>query len=140
MNSLRLKIGYNSYTNMPKIYDMTQLTPPTNITTIENNFTQSSTSHDSFASRLLAWFETNGRHDLPWQQRQTDTPNPYVVWLSEVMLQQTQVKTVLPYFARFMASFPTVQDLAAAEWDTIAEHWAGMGYYARARNYHKGVK
>ena len=140
MNSLRLKIGYNSYTNMPKIYDMTQLTPPTNITTIENNFTQSSTSHDSFASRLLAWFADNGRHDLPWQQHQTDTPNPYIVWLSEVMLQQTQVTTVLPYFARFMASFPAVQDLAAAEWDTIAEHWAGLGYYARARNLHKGAK
>ena len=119
---------------------MTQLTPPTNITTIENNFTQSSTSHDSFAPRLLDWFEINGRHDLPWQQHQTDTPNPYIVWLSEVMLQQTQVTTVLPYFARFMASFPAVQDLAAAEWDTVAEHWAGLGYYARARNLHKGAK
>ncbi len=119
---------------------MTQLTPPINITTIENNFTQSSTSRDSFAPRLLAWFEINGRHDLPWQQHQTDTPNPYIVWLSEVMLQQTQVTTVLPYFARFMASFPAVQDLAAAEWDTVAEHWAGLGYYARARNLHKGAK
>ena len=119
---------------------MTQLTPPTNITTIENNFIQSSTSHDSFAPRLLAWFADNGRHDLPWQQHQTDTPNPYIVWLSEVMLQQTQVTTVLPYFARFMASFPAVQDLAAAEWDTVAEHWAGLGYYARARNLHKGAK
>ena len=119
---------------------MTQLTPPINITTIENNFIQSSTFHDSFAPRLLAWFETNGRHDLPWQQHQTDTPNPYIVWLSEVMLQQTQVTTVLPYFARFMASFPAVQDLAAAEWDTVAEHWAGLGYYARARNLHKGAK
>ena len=99
-----------------------------------------STSYESFAPRLLDWFATNGRHDLPWQQHQTDTPNPYIVWLSEVMLQQTQVTTVLPYFARFMASFPTVQDLAAAEWDVIAEHWAGMGYYARARNLHKGAK
>ena len=103
-------------------------------------FSQSIQSLDSFAPRLLDWFETNGRHDLPWQQHQTDTPNPYVVWLSEVMLQQTQVTTVLPYFARFMNSFPTLQDLAAAEWDTIAEHWAGMGYYARARNLHKGAK
>ncbi len=98
------------------------------------------TNLNSFAPRLLDWFESNGRHDLPWQQHQTDTPNPYIVWLSEVMLQQTQVTTVLPYFARFMASFPTVQDLAAAEWDVIAEHWAGMGYYARARNLHKGAK
>ncbi len=103
-------------------------------------FNHSTISLNSFAARLLTWFETNGRHDLPWQQHQTDTPNPYVVWLSEVMLQQTQVTTVLPYFARFMQSFPTVQDLAAAEWDTIAEHWAGMGYYARARNLHRGAK
>ncbi|SJN31523.1 A/G-specific adenine glycosylase [Psychrobacter sp. JB385] len=77
---------------------------------------------------------------MPWQQHQTDTPNPYIVWLSEVMLQQTQVTTVLPYFARFMDTFPTVQDLAAAEWDLVAEHWAGLGYYARARNLHKGAK
>ena len=103
-------------------------------------FSQPEKSLNSFAPRLLDWFETNGRHDLPWQQHQTDTPNPYIVWLSEVMLQQTQVTTVLPYFARFMISFPTVQDLAAAEWDVIAEHWAGMGYYARARNLHKGAK
>ncbi|WP_372860435.1 A/G-specific adenine glycosylase [Psychrobacter sp.] len=119
---------------------MTQLTPTANLTTIENTFTQYSTSLDSFAPRLLDWFAENGRHDLPWQQHQTDAPNPYIVWLSEVMLQQTQVTTVLPYFARFMASFPTVQDLAAAEWDTVAEHWAGLGYYARARNLHKGAK
>lgn len=103
-------------------------------------FSQSLTSLDSFAPRLLDWFAKNGRHDLPWQQHQTDTPNPYIVWLSEVMLQQTQVMTVLPYFARFMDSFPTVQDLAAAEWDMVAEHWAGLGYYARARNLHKGAK
>jgi len=103
-------------------------------------FIHTETSLDSFAPRLLDWFAKNGRHDLPWQQHQTDTPNPYIVWLSEVMLQQTQVMTVLPYFARFMASFPTVQDLAAAEWDMVAEHWAGLGYYARARNLHKGAK
>lgn len=103
-------------------------------------FIHTETSLDSFAPRLLDWFAENGRHDLPWQQHQTDTPNPYIVWLSEVMLQQTQVMTVLPYFARFMASFPTVQDLAAAEWDMVAEHWAGLGYYARARNLHKGAK
>ena len=104
------------------------------------NFIHTDTNLDSFAPRLLDWFAENGRHDLPWQQHHTDTPNPYIVWLSEVMLQQTQVTTVLPYFARFMASFPTVQDLAAAEWDTVAEHWAGLGYYARARNLHKGAK
>ncbi|MEK6199691.1 MAG: A/G-specific adenine glycosylase [Psychrobacter sp.] len=103
-------------------------------------FSQPDSSLNSFAPRLLDWFSENGRHDLPWQQHQTDTPNPYIVWLSEVMLQQTQVTTVLPYFARFMTSFPTVQDLAAADWDTVAEHWAGLGYYARARNLHKGAK
>lgn len=117
---------------------MTQLTA--NSTSSEITFSHSTTSLDSFAPRLLDWFAENGRHDLPWQQHQTDTPNPYVVWLSEVMLQQTQVTTVLPYFARFTASFPTVQDLAAAEWDMVAEHWAGLGYYARARNLHKGAK
>ena len=98
------------------------------------------TNLNSFAPRLLDWFSENGRHDLPWQQHQTDMPNPYIVWLSEVMLQQTQVTTVMPYFTRFMSSFPTVQDLAAAEWDMVAEHWAGLGYYARARNLHKGAK
>ncbi|WP_352339084.1 A/G-specific adenine glycosylase [Psychrobacter sp. 16-MNA-CIBAN-0192] len=103
-------------------------------------FAHTDTNFDTFALRLLAWFTDNGRHDLPWQQHQTDTPNPYIVWLSEVMLQQTQVTTVLPYFARFMDSFPIVQDLAAAEWDAVAEHWAGLGYYARARNLHKGAK
>ena len=119
---------------------MTQLTANLNPKILDDHFHHSTESLHSLALRLLAWFAENGRHDLPWQQHQTDTPNPYIVWLSEVMLQQTQVTTVLPYFARFMASFPTVQDLAAAEWDTIAEHWAGMGYYARARNLHKGAK
>ncbi|MEN6670950.1 A/G-specific adenine glycosylase [Psychrobacter sp. B38] len=104
------------------------------------HFSQPSSSLNAFAPRLLDWFAENGRHDLPWQQHQTDTPNPYIVWLSEVMLQQTQVTTVLPYFARFMDTFPTVQDLAAADWDLVAEHWAGLGYYARARNLHKGAK
>ena len=107
---------------------------------MQNSFKHTLKSLNSLAPRLLDWFAENGRHDLPWQQHQTDTPNPYIVWLSEVMLQQTQVTTVLPYFARFMESFPTVQDLAAAEWDMVAEHWAGLGYYARARNLHKGAK
>ncbi|MGP9519418.1 MULTISPECIES: A/G-specific adenine glycosylase [unclassified Psychrobacter] len=107
---------------------------------LPTQFSQSSTALNAFAPRLLDWFAENGRHDLPWQQHKTDTPNPYIVWLSEVMLQQTQVTTVLPYFARFMETFPTVQDLAAADWDLVAEHWAGLGYYARARNLHKGAK
>jgi len=114
------------------------MTQPTAIP--DTPFSQPTKALDSFAPRLLDWFSDNGRHDLPWQQHQTDTPNPYIVWLSEVMLQQTQVTTVLPYFARFMETFPTVQDLAAADWDVVAEHWAGLGYYARARNLHKGAK
>ena len=119
---------------------MTQPAANSNATPLDTTFNHTTSSLNSFAPRLLDWFAKNGRHDLPWQQHQTDTPNPYIVWLSEVMLQQTQVTTVLPYFARFMTSFPTVQDLAAADWDLVAEHWAGLGYYARARNLHKGAK
>ena len=117
---------------------MTQ--PIANSESSDTTFNHTTSSLNSFAPRLLDWFAENGRHDLPWQQHQTDTPNPYIVWLSEVMLQQTQVTTVLPYFARFMDTFPTVKDLAAADWDLVAEHWAGLGYYARARNLHKGAK
>lgn len=83
-----------------------------------------------FAVRLLDWFERHGRHDLPWQQPRT----PYRVWLSEIMLQQTQVRTVIPYFERFVAAFPDVAALAAASTDALMAHWAGLGYYARARN------
>lgn len=98
------------------------------------------TQLDSFAPRLLAWFVKNGRHDLPWQQFNQSIPNPYPVWISEIMLQQTQVATVIPYFNRFIAHFPTVFDLAEAHWDQVADHWAGLGYYARARNLHKTAK
>jgi A/G-specific adenine glycosylase len=83
-----------------------------------------------FAARLLAWFDVHGRHNLPWQ----DNPTPYRVWVSEVMLQQTQVATVIPYYARFMARFPDVQSLAAAPADEVLHLWTGLGYYARARN------
>jgi A/G-specific adenine glycosylase len=85
---------------------------------------------DEFAARLLAWYDVHGRKNLPWQQDAT----PYRVWVSEVMLQQTQVSTVIPYFERFMARFPTVQDLAAAPEDEVLHLWTGLGYYARARN------
>mgnify|MGYP002512443536 FL=1 len=107
---------------------------------MSKQFNHTETELNDFAPRILNWFDSHGRHDLPWQQHKTDTPNPYIVWLSEVMLQQTQVTTVIPYFQRFMTSFPSVQDLAIADWDTVAEHWAGLGYYARARNLHKGAK
>lgn len=93
-----------------------------------------------FAVRLLAWFEQYGRHDLPWQQHKKQTADIYAVWLSEIMLQQTQVATVLNYFPRFMQTFPSVQDLANADWEAVAELWAGLGYYARAKNLHAGAK
>jgi A/G-specific adenine glycosylase len=83
-----------------------------------------------FARRLLEWFAIHGRHTLPWQKN----PTPYRVWISEVMLQQTQVATVIPYYARFMARFPDVQSLAAAPLDEVLHLWTGLGYYARARN------
>ena len=82
---------------------------------------------------LITWQACAGRHDLPWQQ----TRDPYRVWLSEIMLQQTQVSTVIPYYARFLASFPDVAALAAAPMDDVLAHWAGLGYYARARNLHR---
>ncbi len=86
-----------------------------------------------FAERLVAWQKAAGRHDLPWQ----DTRDPYRIWLSEIMLQQTQVATVIPYFQRFLARFPTLQALAETSPDVVSEHWAGLGYYARARNLHR---
>ena len=91
---------------------------------------------DSFAQRVLVWFDQHGRKHLPWQQDVT----PYKVWVSEIMLQQTQVTTVIPYFERFMTSFPSVYALANASQDDVLHHWTGLGYYARARNLHKAAK
>lgn len=88
-----------------------------------------------FAERLLAWYDTHGRKDLPWQR----DPTPYRVWVSEVMLQQTQVATVIPYFERFMARFPALPDLAAASVDEVLALWSGLGYYSRARNLHRAA-
>ena len=87
-------------------------------------------SAQEFQQRVLDWFDRHGRHDLPWQQDRS----PYRVWLSEIMLQQTQVKTVIPYFQRFVERYPTVEALAAAEEDAVLHLWTGLGYYARARN------
>lgn len=91
---------------------------------------------DGFVDRLLHWFDDHGRHDLPWQHPRS----PYRVWLSEIMLQQTQVTTVIPYFQRFLQHFPTLPDLAAASNDAVMARWAGLGYYARARNLHAAAK
>ena len=95
-----------------------------------------SESLPSFSSRLLDWFEREGRKHLPWQQEKS----PYRVWISEIMLQQTQVTTVIPYYQRFMARFPDVASLAAAPVDEVLHHWSGLGYYARARNLHKAAQ
>ncbi len=93
-------------------------------------------NHADFARRVLDWYEQHGRHDLPWQQ----APTAYRVWVSEIMLQQTQVGTVIPYFERFMSRFPDVIALAAAEQDEVLHLWSGLGYYARARNMHRAAR
>src|SRR3954463_1014434 len=90
------------------------------------------TLQDDFAARLLGWYDGHGRHDLPWQHPRT----PYRVWLSEIMLQQTQVRVVVPYFERFVTALPDVAALAAADLDQVLALWSGLGYYARARNLH----
>jgi A/G-specific adenine glycosylase len=90
----------------------------------------------SFSRRLLAWFDRHGRHDLPWQL----APTPYRVWVSEVMLQQTQVATVIPYYQRFMARFGEVEALAGASEDEVLALWSGLGYYSRARNLHRAAR
>jgi A/G-specific adenine glycosylase len=90
----------------------------------------------AFAARVLAWFRVHGRRDLPWQR----DPTPSRVWVSEIMLQQTQVATVVPYFERFVARFPTLSALAAADLDDVLALWSGLGYYARARNLHRAAR
>jgi len=91
---------------------------------------------DNLSPQLLAWWDEHGRHDLPWQQN----VSAYRVWVSEIMLQQTQVATVERYYARFLESFPDVQALAGASSDDVLHHWSGLGYYSRARNLHKAAK
>jgi A/G-specific adenine glycosylase len=89
-----------------------------------------------FHRRVLDWFDAHGRKDLPWQREIT----PYRVWVSEIMLQQTQVQTVIPYFQRFVQAFPEVEALAAAREDQVLHLWTGLGYYARAHNLHRAAK
>ncbi len=90
----------------------------------------------SFAARLIAWHQHHGRHDLPWQ----NTREPYLIWVSEIMLQQTQVATVIPYYQRFLERFPDVATLAAAPLDDVLRLWSGLGYYSRARNLHRAAQ
>lgn len=88
-----------------------------------------------FSKILIDWQKTNGRHHLPWQM-----PDPYARWISEIMLQQTQVNTVIEYYERFMRRFPTVESLAQATEDELMQYWSGLGYYSRARNLHRSAK
>src|SRR6187549_3179408 len=90
----------------------------------------------SFAQQVIGWQRKHGRHDLPWQ----GTRDPYRLWLSEVMLQQTQVSAVIPYYQRFLAKYPTVEALAAASEEEVLQLWSGLGYYARGRNLHKASR
>ncbi len=98
--------------------------------------TQTTAQTNTFAQRIVQWYQHNGRKTLPWQQHKT----AYSVWVSEVMLQQTQVATVIPYYHRFMSAFPTIVDLANAAQDEVLHYWTGLGYYARARNLHKAAQ
>ena len=91
---------------------------------------------EHFQHLVLKWFKTHGRKTLPWQQNKT----PYRVWISEIMLQQTQVMTVIPYFERFIQRFPDINTLANAPEDEVLHLWTGLGYYSRARNLHKTAK
>lgn len=89
-----------------------------------------------FAQKLISWQKVHGRHDLPWQ----NTQDPYAIWVSEIMLQQTQVAAVISYYARFMARFPNIASLAAAEQEEVMQYWSGLGYYSRARNLHHAAQ
>ncbi len=92
--------------------------------------------HPNFAQHLIAWHKQHGRHDLPWQ----NTRDPYRIWVSEIMLQQTQVAAVIPYYQRFLARFPDISSLALAPIDDVLALWSGLGYYARARNLHTAAQ
>lgn len=89
-----------------------------------------------FADRIIDWQKVHGRHDLPWQ----NTRDPYAIWISEIMLQQTQVSAVIGYYQRFMQRFPDIASLASAEQDEVMQHWSGLGYYSRARNLHAAAR
>ena len=91
---------------------------------------------NTITEAVISWHQKHGRHDLPWQHQK----DPYPVWVSEIMLQQTQVSTVIPYYHRFTEAFPTIVDLANAEIDAVLHLWTGLGYYARARNLHKAAQ
>ena len=97
---------------------------------------QTQANSADFSSRLIAWQKIHGRHDLPWQ----NTQDPYAIWVSEIMLQQTQVTAVIGYYAKFMVRFPDIASLAQATQEEVLQHWSGLGYYSRARNLHNAAQ
>ena len=107
-------------------------TPPRQIRTSQM---KRSTRYKRIQEALIAWFAANAR-DLPWRR----TSDPYAIWISEIMLQQTRVQTAIPYYERFLKRFPTVEKLARARLDTVLRHWEGLGYYSRARNLHRAAR
>jgi A/G-specific adenine glycosylase len=112
------------------------MTDEPRITSHESPPSGDETRITSFATRIIQWQREHGRHDLPWQ----NTRDPYRIWVSEIMLQQTQVSAVIPYYQRFLARFRDVQVLATAEEDEVLTHWSGLGYYARGRNLHRTAR
>ena len=88
-----------------------------------------------FSKKIISWQKINGRNNLPWQAK-----SPYHIWISEIMLQQTQVKTVIPYFHKFINSFPSIKSLAKSDLDKVLANWSGLGYYTRAKNIHQASK
>ena len=92
-----------------------------------------SQSKKKFSNKILQWHNQHGRHDLPWQKNK----DPYLVWVSEIMLQQTQVSTVIPFYIKFINRFQNIKHLAEASEDEVMSHWSGLGFYTRARNLHK---
>ena len=93
-----------------------------------------------FAEAIIAWQKQHGRHDLPWQTQLNQTADPYAIWVSEIMLQQTQVAAVIGYYSKFMLRFPNISTLATATQETVLQQWSGLGYYSRARNLHAAAQ
>ena len=91
---------------------------------------------NSFSNRIVNWYKKNGRHDLPWRKN----ISPYSIWISEIMLQQTQVKTVIPYFNKFIEKYPNLEALIQASEDEILAQWSGLGFYRRAKNIYKACR
>src|SRR5215813_6907132 len=124
-------------TSEPKRVDASSCGANRRVTADESPTTNHESPHlKDFAARVIRWQRQLGRHDLPWQ----GTRDAYRIWVSEIMLQQTQVSAVIPYYVRFLARFPDVRSLAVASEDDVLAHWSGLGYYARGRNLHRAAR